>query len=730
VPFSLVAARWWDAALSTLFSEFRRRNVFRVAALYLVSAWLIAQVAEVVVGLGELPPTVGRAVLIILALGFPVALVLAWFLEWTPAGIRRETEAAAGVAADGPARRRLDYVILALLLVALGYFTATHDWGGAPPVADASIAVLPFENRSAQPDDLYFTDGVHEDILTQLGKISALVVISRTSVMQYRNSGKTIPEIAAELGVATILEGGVQRAGQRVRINLQLIEAATDRHLWAETYDRELSAENVFAIQSEIAASIAKTLHAQLLPRERRNIETVPTRNLEAYDAFILGRRAMASRRNDELRKAADYFGRAVQHDPGFALAYTGLADTLILLSQYGPGTDPATLLAQAEDAARRALDLNPNLGEAHTSSGLVRKFQGRPAEEFAPYLKRGVELSPGYADARKWYGGYLSESGRKEEALEQYQLAVQLDPMSPIIRVNLAAILRDMGRQQEARDQLQRALEIDPQFMPAIWGLWDNGSTDQFLAALSGVYRAAGSATDPFVLLQFVLNYLTLGDDGRAERWVLELDRVAAGSTPTAIAHLNLALFRQQESDAAEWAQRVLPVERGITVPSRTLLMYDLRRGDAHAALTRYRERYPQMLVEKPAVAELYPVAIDVAMLFRAMGQPERADRLLDLSLAQLLTLEANAIADYGVYLARVHALRGDSDAAIAALRETVAAGWRLHWWFYLVQDPAFDSVRGDPRFQAIASELEAWAAEQLAGVRALEASGAIALP
>jgi len=714
--------------LNTLFSEFRRRNVFRVAALYLVISWLIAQVADVVVGLGELPPTVGRVVLIILALGFPVAITLAWFLEWTPEGIRLEAEAVRP--AERPARHRLDYVILALLLVALAYFTATHDWGGGPPIASASIAVLPFENRSAQPDDLYFTDGIHEDILTQLGKISSMVVISRSSVMQYRDSIKTIPEIAEELGVATILEGGVQRAGKRVRINLQLIEAATDRHLWAETYDRELSAENVFSIQSEIASSIARTLHARLLPGEREGIKRVPTSNLEAYDAYLLGRREMATRRSDELLRAREYFERAVRLDPGFTLAYTGLADALILLSQYGPGADPATLLAQAEDAVSRALQLDPGLGEAYTSYGLVRKIQGRPAEEFAPYLERGVELAPGSADARKWYAGYLSESNRKDEALEQYQLAAQLDPMSPIIRVNLSQVLRDMGRHQEANDHLQRALEIDPQFKPAIWGLWDNGSTDQFLAAISRVYQAMGSATDPYIILEFVLIYLMLGDDERAERWVVELDRVAAGSMATAIAHLNLGLFRQQEAVAVEWGKRVFPVERGITVPSRSLLMYDLSRGDLQAALSRYQGRYPELLVDDPQVAALYPVAIDVAMLFQAMGQPERADRLLNRSEAYLDTLETREVGDFGVFLARAHALRGDADAAVAALRETVDAGWSEHWWFYLKQDPAFDSVRDDARFQSIVEEMESQMALQLIRVRALEASGGITLP
>jgi len=715
--------------LNTLFSEFRRRNVFRVAALYLLSAWLIAQVADVVIGLAELPPAVGRVVLAILALGFPVAVAVAWFFEWTSEGIRRETDTAEAGSADQPARRRLDYVIFSLLLVALGYFIATHDWTNAPPVAGASIAVLPFENRSAQPDDLYFTDGIHEDILTQLGKISSMIVISRTSVMRYRDSAKTIPEIAAELGVATVLEGGVQRAGNRVRINLQLIEAATDRHLWAESFDRELSAENVFAIQSEIASSIAMTLNARLSPGEKQSIETVPTRNLEAYDAYLLGRRHIASRRHDELLRAREYLERAVRLDPGFALAYSGLSDALILLSQYGE-LDSEILLAQAEDAARKAVQLDPGLGEAHTSFGLVRKYRGDPAEEFAPHLRRGIELAPGSADGRKWYANYLAETNHDAEALEQLQVAVLLDPMSAIIRVNLATSLRRMERHQEAKVQLRRALEIDPQFMPAIWGLWDYGSAGEIIAATSQVYRTQGFVTDPWIVTEFVLNYLTLGDEIRAEAWASELDRIAANSRPTEVARLNLALFRSQEAEALKWAEKLFPISGNINVPSLTLLLHDLRRGDLETAMARYQGRYPELLAEDPRVADLYPVATDVAMLLQAMGQPERAERLLDRSLAFLATMAAGELGEFGVFLARIHALRGDAGEAIAALRRTIDAGWRRHWWFYLKIDPAFDALRKDARFRSIVEEMETEMARQLAEVRELEASGEIVLP
>jgi len=718
--------------LSSLFSEFRRRNVFRVAALYLVSAWLIAQVAEVVIGLGEFPPAIGRLVLIILALGFPVAVVIAWFFEWTAGGIRRETEADAVAAANQPARRRMDYVILALLLVALGYFAATHDWRGPPPVVGASVAVLPFENLSAQPDDLYFTDGIHEDILARLGRIGALMVISRTSIMQYRHTGKTIPEIAAELGVASILEGSVQRAGNRVRIQLQLIDAA-ERSLWSESYDRELTAENVFAIQSEVAASIADALQAQLLPAERRSIDAIPTHNLEAYDAYLLGRRHLAARRAGDMVQARAYFERAVKLDPTFALAYSGLADTLLLFTVYGPreantNSAIAGLIADAETAARRALELNPDLGEAHTSYGLVMLWKGDPPTDYGPSLQRGVELAPNSADARKWYAGYLAVLNRKDEALQQYLKAAELDPMSPIIRLNLSSTLWDLGRQEEAKVQSKRALEIDPDLDLAQFSDLESDDLQKNLLALSQLF--APKRADPRLAREFALDYLTLGDSNRAEQWAAETERLGPDSVAALIARLNVSVFVSQYAAAREAANRMLDYEAAVTFPSRVLLTLDLRENRLEDAMSRYRQWYPALLGDDPEVGDKVALATDVAMLYRAMGEPEKADQLLALGLQKMAMPREGSVGDYGTDLARLYAQTGQVEMAITTLRETIDAGWNFQWWFYLKQDPAFDAVRGDPRFQLLVEEMNAKMARLLEKVRQLEEEGQIALP
>lgn len=718
--------------MKSLLSEIRRRNVLRVGALYLVSAWLIAQVADVVIGLGEFPPSIGRVVLVILAMGFPVALVASWLFEWTPAGIRREGELSAEGVADPVSQpssgRRMDYVIISLLSVALLYFVINHDWRGPPRVSGASIAVLPFENRSAEADDLYFTDGIHEDILTQLGKISSMVVISRTSVMRYRDSLKTIPEIASELGVANILEGGVQRAGNRVRINLQLIDAAGDKHLWAETYDRELSVDNVFAIQSEIATSIASALHARLLPQELARIETPPTHNLEAYDAYLLGRRQMASRDVVELDKGRAFFKRAIELDPQFALAYTGLATTSGLLAEYGEG-DPGPLLDEAEAAAARALELDPGLGEAHSAYGLIQWFKGSPPETFAPYLERGVELSPGSADVHKWYANYLGESNRREESIEALFKAVRLDPMSPIVRVNLADSLNSVGRVQEAEAQIERALEIDPRFMPAVVGLAGIAAPDRAMQLYSRAYLS--NPNNPWVVMEMALGYLKLLEVERAERWAEQLGRIAPDSLQAWIVGLNLGLYRGDRPEAVKYAEKVVVFEGGpITVPSRTLLLDDLQQGRHARALERYRQKYPELLRDEPQVAVSYPAAIDVAMLKMALGETEAANRLLETTLAAMQADHQWSDKDSAIIEARAYALLDRPDEAIAALDRAIDAGWRFQWWFFLDHDPVFDSMRDGVRFQQLVARMEALVQAEREAVRRLEAAGEIALP
>jgi TolB-like protein/Tfp pilus assembly protein PilF len=473
----------------SLYQELKRRNVFRVAIAYLAGAWLLTEVAGTLFPAFGIPDWGVRFVVIVFALGFVPALIISWAYELTPEGLMREKEVVRDESITHLTAKRLDGITISLIVVALLFILADRFWlssrateQAATPAAVAdgdvltsvpesaesqilpnSIAVLPFINRSANPDDAYFVDGIHDDLLTHISKIGAIRTISRTSVMQYRNSDKTIPEIAGELGVSTVLEGGVQRAGAQIRINVQLIDAQSDEHLWAEIYDRQLSAENIFAIQSEISRAISEALQAVLSPTEQRRIEAIPTKSLEAYEAYLFGKQQIARRTTDSLDEAVEYLTQAVEIDPQFALAWSALGDTY-LLQRVNSGVSENELLLNAQSAIDKALEIDPQLGEAHTSLGMLQyNFSDEKAAEQS--YRKAIELAPNYPRSYHWYSVLLRAQGRDQEAFEMISTAAQLDPLSPIIRMNLAVDLRIQGRNEEALEELEKIIEIDPAF-------------------------------------------------------------------------------------------------------------------------------------------------------------------------------------------------------------------------------------------------------------------------
>ncbi|MDH3621780.1 MAG: hypothetical protein OER91_12865, partial [Gammaproteobacteria bacterium] len=384
-------------------SELRRRNVLRMAALYLVSAWLILQVTEVVSGLVEIPDWVGPLVLAMLAIGLPIALVLAWFFEITESGITRDAGEVAG-AETALGGRRLNFVIMSMLVAAVLVFAWLTWWPDR--IVEKSIAVLAFDNMSDDPAQEYFSDGMSEEILGTLAEFPELSVISRSSSFSFKGKNLDVPTIARQLGVAHILEGSVRKSGNQVRISAQLIDAATDSHLWSGTYERELTAANVFDIQSQIARSIAGALNAVLADGENAGVPRFPTENLEALEAYLLGKQQMALRTRQALVTSLTHFQRAIDLDAGFAPAYLGLADANLLLNYNGHlPLDEA--LRKARPAIEMAIDLDDRFGAAYASLGLLRSLQGdvRGAESA---LSRAIALDPNNTKAYHWYGDML----------------------------------------------------------------------------------------------------------------------------------------------------------------------------------------------------------------------------------------------------------------------------------------------------------------------------------
>ncbi|MGD2154849.1 MAG: hypothetical protein PVG79_16395, partial [Gemmatimonadales bacterium] len=328
-----------SSVLRSFLAELKRRRVYRVAVVYAAVAFVIWQAAEIAFPALNLPPWTLTFVVVLTLVGFPIALVLAWAFDITPEGVKRARPSAGEPATTAPlgmARLAAAGLATVVLLVAAGWFLL-GDRGAREGPEEHSVAVLPFENLSADAENEYFSDGITDDIITQLSKIADITVTSRTSSMRYKGSEAGIPQIAEELGVVAILEGRVQRVGDRVHINAQLIDAMTDRHLWAETYDEELTASNIFDVQVRIARSIAEALDATLSPEEEERLGRKPTENLAAYNLFLLGRnRWQGGYSLESIRRSIDYFGRAIQEDSSYARAYAALAHAYAALGYWG----------------------------------------------------------------------------------------------------------------------------------------------------------------------------------------------------------------------------------------------------------------------------------------------------------------------------------------------------------------------------------------------------------
>ena len=453
-----------------LVREIHRRSLWQVLSIYVVGSWVALQLVDVLTDNFGLPDWFPAFALGLLIVGLPIVLATAFVQEGGP-GQEREgqsrSEPEAGFTKAGengdeggrPGAGVLTWQnaivggVLAFALwgvVAAGWILFRDDEAGGSPVEDRSIAVLPFiELGEAEPG--VFTEGLHDDLLTRLSNISGLTVISRTAVQRYRDAEMTTREIATELGVRWVMEGGVQEMGEEIQVNAQLIDPRTESHVWAESYRRELSARSLFELQTEITKRIARALETRLTTAEKARVERVPTENLAAYRLYVQGRTLMDTRTERGMRQAVDYFRRAIQEDSTYALAWSGLADVRGLLGVYGH--EPRdSMVPEVRVAAERALELEPDLAEAHTSMGLAYDMSGKQLRALEAY-RRAVELKPSYARANYWLGIQWLGLGRLEEAEAPLKRAVELDPMSPVYHLGLVSWY-------QFRDRLAMALE------------------------------------------------------------------------------------------------------------------------------------------------------------------------------------------------------------------------------------------------------------------------------
>lgn len=587
----------------------------------------------------------------------------------------------------------------------------------------ATIAVLPFENRSPDPENAYFADGIHDDLLMLLSKLRDMKVVSRTSVETFRDTEQAIPEIGRSLGVEHVLEGAVQRVGNNVRINVQLIAAATDEHVWAEAYDRQLTATNIFTIQSEVAKAIADALHATLSPEEQERLEIVPTDSLPAYEAYLLGKQRMARRTSIALTEAIEFFQQSIALDPQFALAYVGLADSYSIQSIYS-GAPLDEVSSRATAAIDKALAIDDRLGEAYTSLGWLRQLT-RDFDGAEKAYRKALELQPNYATIHHRYGNLLRILGQPEAALAQHEKGLQLDPLSAIIHLNVARDLEGLGWFDQALARYGKIIEIDPAFPLAYASIADlhwaaNGALDQ--AVLWYQRSMSQDPKNPVTSAWLGRLYLDLSDENEAASWINRAMKLGPESADANYAVALLHLHRRDEAQSLEHAEKVLAVN-SLWVPSVLALLRngDLAVGEFDRARARYEKHYPSLLSEdEPAVNNTnYRAAIDLALVLRQTGDHERADLLLARSLAFIHTIPRAGTLGYGALDASIYALKGRTNRALAALSQAIDQGWRSEWWYFLERDPNLASIRQEPEFQAMLAGIKKDMAAQLRRVQ-----------
>jgi len=709
-------------------AKLRRRKVVQWGLAYAAGAWALLQVVGFATDTFDWPRLIQQFASIGLVVGLPVVLVLAWYH-----GDRGQQRVSGAELA----------ILSALLLLGGGALWLYGQRNEQAPVAtksqtaptaaqgssDASaeerpsIAVLPFENRSRRDDDVFFVDGIHDDILTQLSKVSALKVISRTSVEQFRDTKLPTKAIAEQLGVKSILEGGVQRAGDRVRINVQLIDAESDAHLWAESYDRELTAVNIFAIQSEVAAAIAGALKATLTAGEKARIDDVPTQNLEAWESYQLGRQRLAKRTSAGFTEAERYFRKAIELDPNFALAHCGLADSLAVSLDYTDAPRAATL-ERARDAVDAALKLDPGLADAWASAGLI-EVQGMQRDRAEEMFRRAIDLNPNHAMARKWYGGLLLGLARFDESVAQLEQAARLDPLSANVQQSLGMALEAQGRFPDAAFQYRKAIEIDP-LMPGPYlylALLAADKMNQYAAAVPLAEKAVALDPDnPVSTLTLAWLYWTLRDDESRDR---VLQRAEERWPENAFVQTLLAMREacaRNPVAAARHAQVALAANPRDAWPLLVLGDIDLQEGRYAVAAKRHLKAYPELASSNhPRVdSSNYVVAMQLALVLQRLGEKDHAEALLAAServMAKLPLLGGvgNRVPGRAPWDALSLALRGRKVEALAALRAAEQAGWRPPACLWR-DAPSFDSIRDEPEFKAIVADIELDMARQRA--------------
>jgi TolB-like protein/Flp pilus assembly protein TadD len=674
------------------FAELKRRNVYKVAVAYAVVAWLLIQAASILFPTFEAPAWVLKAFVLIVALGFPIALVIAWAFELTPEGMKRTENVAPGEVIPQWSRQKFAAMIAGLALLAAGLlaFELFHRKSASPlPTPESatipakSIAVLPFENLSDDKNNAYFADGIQDEILTKLATIADLKVISRTSTAKYKSKPEDLKTVSQQLGVATVLEGTVQRSGDKVRVNVQLIDARADTHLWARTYDREL--KDVFAVESEVSQEIADALRAKLSPSEANLLATAPTRDPEAYDLFLKGeyelRQAEIVLTSELFDRADAFYRKALERDPNFALAAARLAESRLSRHWFtAPLTAPE--LDEVKTLVDRALTLAPDSAESHVALGIYHYHGYRQYEQALTEFRRAIELRPNSLDALVDSAYVYRRRGEWERALSEMSKAEKLDPRDTAIPENIGATYLNLRQWPEAKRAASRSLALDPHnvlAMRVLFLCFVNGDGDIPGARRTVSDLPAGTKVNPSTVRGSVSAIV----DQRTYLRVLEKDFSSA--------------LQDWEKESAEPAQRI----------TRLAARTAIRVLAGQAAGGKVESEEARVLLE----ARLHDRPDDtfamtqLSWTYLALARNSDAFRLAHQA-ADSMPIEKDAMAGpiFAVGLAEVQARAGEPHDAVKALRRllSIPAGMVVSLQRLKI-DPVWDPLRSDPQFQEL---------------------------
>ena len=667
--------------MNSFFSELKRRNVYKVAVAYAVVSWLLIQAASILFPTFEAPPWVMKVVVVVIALGFPIALIIAWAFEMTPEGIKRTEDIAPGEKIPQWSRRKFAALVVSVALVAGGLLLfqlsrnpAANPRNDTPAarVTDKSIAVLPFASLSEDKANAYFADGIQDEILTRLSKIAELKVISRTSTQQYQSKPGNIPEIAKQLGVSHILEGSVQKSGDSVRVNVQLIKAEGDSHLWAETYDRKLT--DIFAVETEVAQRIASSLEAKLTGREKEAINYVGTKIPAAYDAYLRGIALRNSQSRQDQERLIQYCRQAVALDPNYAAPWADIAMAEGLRYALGNKTDAQQALVK--EAAENALRLDPEHGDGHAAMGMYIYYCLRDYDGALVELEKAREQAPNQAFIIQAIGLVKRRQGKLDECQELLLRAAQVDPLNQDIWTNLAWSYRGMRRLGDTHAMLDRALAISPNDQAIV-----GRKADTYLAQgdLAGAHRVLDS-----------LNPQLMDDTFYSVVTLLVFQR----KFDEAIAKITAGLAREQSPPALI-----------VAFADNTLGALQVVAGRKEQALPFLEKAEAELLAirnQGNTSPEVLATLLETHALLGRRAEVEREIPEIIATIAKDKWRGPSAEAD----AARAWSILGDRDRALPILERLLAQPYADALTpAQLRLDPVWDAIRDDPRFQKLAN-------------------------